>query len=179
MGLPAILFDDETMVAFDKPDGMPIVPDRRGPIRESLLGLIHAKWGAHVASVHRLDPDASGIFLCSKTKQALDFLSGQFQSKTVDNRYLALVAVLPAERAMDLTPPVVTREPDGGLPEVFTVDLPLDDDVHQVGRMRVCRNRVSRAGTFWCFFLVRVSSAYEPYAPDSCSSGRGRRARAQ
>ena len=141
MGLPAMIFDDETMVAFDKPDGMLVVPDKADKTREDLLGLIHAKLGDHVTSVHRLDPDASGIFLCAKTKPALDFLSGQFQSKTIENRYLALVAMLPAERAMDLTPPVVMREPDGGLPETFTVDLPLDEDKHQAGRMRVYRKR--------------------------------------
>jgi 23S rRNA-/tRNA-specific pseudouridylate synthase len=141
MGLPAIIFEDDAMVAFDKPDGMAVVPDKADRTRENLLGLIHSKLGAHVTSVHRLDPDASGIFLCAKTKPALDFLSGQFQSKTIDNRYLALVAMLPAERAMDLAPPVVERLPDGGLPDSFTVDLPLDEDSHQAGRMRVYRKR--------------------------------------
>jgi len=139
MGLPAIIFDDETMVAFDKPCGLHVVPDRLDQTRENLMGLVHEKLGPQVASVHRLDADTSGVFLCAKTKLALDFLSGQFQSKTVDKRSLALVALLPAERAMKLSTPVVARTADGGLPESFTVDLELGEDQHQQGRMRVLR----------------------------------------
>jgi 23S rRNA-/tRNA-specific pseudouridylate synthase len=152
------------MVAFDKPDGMAIVPDKADATRENLLGLIHASLGAHVASVHRVDPDTSGIFLCAKTKPALDFLSGQFQSKTIENRYLALVAMLPADRAMDLTPPVVMREPDGGLPEKFTVDLPLDEDKHQTGRMRVCRKRDTKP----CVTEFRVLERFGAFALFEC-----------
>lgn len=141
MGLPAIIFDDETMVAFDKPSGLLVAPDRWDKTRENLMGLVHAKMGHQVANVHRLDADTSGVFLCAKTKEALDFLSGQFQSKTVAKRYLALVALLPAERAMKLATPAVMRGVDGGLPESFTVDLALGEDEHQVGRMRVFRKR--------------------------------------
>jgi len=164
MGLPAIIFDDETMVAFDKPDGMLIVPDKADATREDLLGLIHSKLGAHVTNVHRVDPDTSGIFLCAKTKPALDFLSGQFQSKTIENRYLALVAILPPERAMDLTPPVVVRGPDGGLPEIFTVNLPLDEDIHQVGRMRVSRKREAKP----CVTEFRALERFGAFALFEC-----------
>jgi RluA family pseudouridine synthase len=129
------------MVAFDKPSGMLVAPDRWDKTRENLMGLVHAKMGHHVANVHRLDADTSGVLLCAKTKPALDFLSGQFQSKTVAKRYLALVALLPPERAMKLATPVVTREADGSLPENFTVDLALGEDETQPGRMRVFRKR--------------------------------------
>jgi len=139
MGLPAIIFDDETMVAFDKPCDMRVVADGQDPTRENLMGLVHEKFGAHVAGVHRLETDTSGVFLCAKTKPALDFLSGQFQAKTVDKRSLVLVALLPEEGAMKLSPPPVERTADGGLPDSFTVALALDEDQHQQGRMRVVR----------------------------------------
>lgn len=60
MGLPAIIFEDETMVAFDKPSGMLVAPDRWDKKRENLMGLVHEKLGHHVANVHRLDADTSG-----------------------------------------------------------------------------------------------------------------------
>jgi RluA family pseudouridine synthase len=145
MGLPTIIFEDETMVAFDKPSGMLVVPDRSAKTRENLLGLIHDKMGQHVANVHRLDADTSGVFLCAKTKQALDFLSGQFQGKTVVNRHLALITLLPPERAMKLTVPAVLREADGSLPERFTVDLALVEDDVNPGLMRVSRKHGSKA----------------------------------
>jgi len=141
VGLPTIIFEDETMVAFDKPSGMLVAPDRWDKTRENLMGLVHEKLGQNVANVHRLDADTSGVFLCAKTKPALDFLSGQFQSKTIAKKYLALVALLPPERAMKLATPVVVREADGSLPETFVVDLALGEDEHQLGRMRVFRKR--------------------------------------
>ena len=130
------------MLAFDKPGGLPVAPDRTTKGQETLMDLVRAKYGADVANVHRLDTEASGVLLCAKTKVALDFLSGQFQSKTADKRYLALVTVLPVERAMPAV--AALRSPDGGLPDTFTLDLPLVDDIRQPGKMRVGKGRGSR-----------------------------------
>ena len=158
MGLPAIIFDDETMIAFDKPCGLRVVADGLDPARENLMGLVREKLGQHVAGVHRLEADTSGVFLCAKTKPALDFLSGQFQSKTVDKRSLALVVLLPAERAMKLSPPVVSRTPDGGLPDSFMVELELGEDQHQQGRMRVVRKHSGKPSVTEFRMLERFGS---------------------
>lgn len=139
MPLPPVIFEDDTLVAFDKPAGMPIVPDRPASKRESLMPLVRAKFGETVANVHRVDPDTSGLVLCAKTKPALDFLSGQFQAKTATKKYFALVAILPVERALKSL--VSLRDAAGGLPEIFTVDVPLAEDEHQKGRMRVYTGR--------------------------------------
>jgi 23S rRNA pseudouridine1911/1915/1917 synthase len=147
MPLPPVIFEDETLVAFDKPSGMLVAPDRWDKQRENLMGLVHShpRYGHHVANVHRLDADTSGILLCTKTKPALDFVSGQFQGKTVDKIYHAFVAVLPPERAMKVVTPV--RDPAGGLPGAFTVDLALGEDERQPGRMRVFKGRGGKACT--------------------------------
>lgn len=129
------------MIAFDKPSGLLIAPDRWDKKKENLMGLVHAKMGHGVANVHRLDADTSGVVLCAKTKPALDFLSGQFQGRTAQKLYLALSVVLTEERAMKLPTPVVPRLPDGSLPEKFTVDLGLGEDEHHPGHMRVFRKR--------------------------------------
>jgi len=170
MGLPAIVFEDETMIAFDKPSGMLVAPDRWDKKRENLMGLVHDKMGHHVANVHRLDADTSGVFLCAKTKPALDFLSGQFQSKTVAKTYHALVALLPPERAMKLATPVVAREPDGSLPASFTVDLALGEDEHQLGRMRVFRKRGGKASVT----EFRVLERFGGFALFECKPLTGR-----
>ena len=141
MPLPTIIFEDDTLVAFDKPSGLLVAPDRWDKTRENLMGLVHAhpRFGRTVANVHRLDADTSGLLLCSKTKPALDFLSGQFQSKTVEKKYHAFVAVLPVENAMKVIAPV--RGPDGLLPDTFTIELALGADERQPGRMRVFKGR--------------------------------------
>jgi 23S rRNA-/tRNA-specific pseudouridylate synthase len=141
VALPPILYEDDFLIAFDKPSGLLIAPDRWDKTRENLMAMIHNKMGHHVANVHRLDADTSGIVLCAKTKPALDYLTGQFQGRTAQKRYLALSVVLPPERAMKLTGPIVERQPDGNLPENFTIDVGLGEDEQQPGRMRVFRKR--------------------------------------
>lgn len=143
MALPPILFEDDAMIAFDKPSGLLIAPDRWDKTRENLMDQVHAKLGHGVANVHRLDADTSGLLLCAKTKPALDFLSGQFQAKTVEKKYLAFAVVLPVERAMKVVAPV--RDAAGALPEMFTVELGLGEDERQPGRMRVFKGRGGKA----------------------------------
>ncbi|MEO6004052.1 MAG: pseudouridine synthase [Opitutus sp.] len=139
MPLPPILYEDDAMIAFDKPSGLLIAPDRWDKKRENLMALVHAKYGHGVANVHRLDADTSGLLLCAKTKPALDFLSGQFQGKTVKKTYHAFAVVLPVEAAMKVIAPV--RDAGGTLPDQFTVELALGEDERQPGRMRVFKGR--------------------------------------
>lgn len=143
MPLPPILFEDDAMIAFDKPSGLLIAPDRWNKQRENLMALVHARYGHGVANVHRLDADTSGVLLCARTKPALDFLSGQFQAKTVDKKYLALVVVLPVDEAMKVVKPV--RDEAGVLPDSFQLDLALGEDERQPGRMRVFKGRGGKA----------------------------------
>ena len=93
--LPPVIFEDDCLIAFDKPSGLLIAPDRwdRSPV--NLLGLVLEKLGPGWANVHRIDAAASGLVLFAKTKPALDFVSGQFQSKTVENSYEAIVVGAP------------------------------------------------------------------------------------
>ena len=141
MPLPPVIFEDDSLVAFDKPSGLLVAPDRWDKQRENLMALVHAhpRYGRTVANVHRLDADTSGVLLCAKTKPALDFLSGQFQSKTVRKVYHALTVVLPPEQAMKVVAPV--RDAAGTLPDAFTVELALGEDERQKGRMRVFKGR--------------------------------------
>lgn len=141
MPLPPVIFEDDSLLAFDKPDGLAVTPDGQDRSRESLMAGVHARFGKQLAPVHRLETDMSGLLLCAKTKPALDFTSGQFQAKTVVKVYHALVVILPAERAMKLA----VRTPEGGLVETFAVDLGLGPDQHQPGRMRVIKGRAGKA----------------------------------
>jgi 23S rRNA pseudouridine1911/1915/1917 synthase len=136
---PDILFEDDFLVAFDKPSGLPVVSDRRGGAQATLMGRVRERFGQSTANVHRLDAETSGIVLCAKTKPALDFLSGQFQSKTVRKMYNALVALSAAEGAEATRD--FARDPAGVLPPEFSVDLAIGEDEQVAGRMRVFRKR--------------------------------------
>lgn len=126
--LPPIVFEDEAAIAFDKPSGLLIAPDRWNKTRENLMGLVHERMGHGVANVHRIDADTSGLVLCAKTKPALDFLSGQFQSKTVGKIYHALVVGAPAL-------------------DEYTVDFVLKEDDAAPGRMCVVKKHGKAAVT--------------------------------
>ena len=144
MSLPPILHEDDVLIAFDKPGGLPVVPARRGKSQPSLMALVHDQFGPSVANVHRLDDDTSGVLLCAKTKPALDYLSGQFQGKTAAKTYHALVVVLQPEEVMLTSAPAPVRTPEGTVPEAFTLELPLDDDELSPGRMRLAKKRGGR-----------------------------------
>lgn len=126
--LPPIVFEDEAAIAFDKPSGLLIAPDRWDKSRTNLMGLVHDAMGHGVANVHRIDADTSGLVLCAKTKPALDFLSGQFQAKTVEKTYHALVVGAPAQ-------------------DVFSVDFVLKEDDAAPGRMCVVKRHGKAAVT--------------------------------
>lgn len=118
--LPPVIYEDDHLIAFDKPSGLLVAPDRWDKSRVNLMGLVHDRMGPGVANVHRIDADTSGLVLCAKTKPALDFLSGQFQAKTVTKVYEALTAGLPAL-------------------DRYTVDFVLKEDEARPGRMCVVK----------------------------------------
>ena len=168
MPLPPVIFEDDTLIAFDKPSGMLVAPDRWDKQRENLMGLVHDKMGHGVANVHRLDADTSGLLLCAKSKTALDFLSGQFQSKTVEKKYHAFVVVLPAEHAMKVIAPI--RDAAGALPDAFSVDLSLGEDERQKGRMRVFKGRGGKE----CLSEFRALEKFGRFAFVECRPHTGR-----
>ncbi|HWA27724.1 MAG TPA: RluA family pseudouridine synthase [Lacunisphaera sp.] len=118
--LPPVIFEDESLVAFDKPAGMAVAAERGQAPGAHLMHAVQERMGRDVTLVHRIDTEASGLVLCAKTKAALDFLSGQFQAKTVIKRYEALTAGIPARVE-------------------FTVDLVLKEDEARPGVMCVVK----------------------------------------
>ena len=126
--LPPVVFEDDALIAFDKPSGLPVSPDPRARASVCLMALVQEKFGTGLANVHRVDAEASGLVLCTKTKQALDFVSGQFQSKTVENYYEALVVGSPES-------------------DTFSVDLVLKEDEAAPERMCVVKKHGKAAQT--------------------------------
>lgn len=151
LSLPPVIFEDDTLVAFDKPSGLPIAPDRRGRSPVSLLGLVRERMGAGVANVHRIDDEASGLVLCAKTKPALDFLSGQFQSKTVDAVYQALTVGAP-------------------MLDAGTMEFVLKEDEAAPGRMCVVKRHGQAAVTEF-----KVLGRFGRFACLECRPRTGRR----
>jgi 23S rRNA pseudouridine1911/1915/1917 synthase len=168
VNFPDILFEDDYLVAFDKPSGLAVAAERRGRSRPTLMGLVRDRFGPSVANVHRIDAETSGVVLCAKTKPALDFLSGQFQSKTVGKTHHALVALLARGPAAD--PGFTARDGSGALPAEFSIDLALGEDERDPARVRVYRKRGGRPS----FTEVRVLEDFGRFAWVECRPLTGR-----
>jgi 23S rRNA-/tRNA-specific pseudouridylate synthase len=169
MPIPPVIHEDDTLIAFDKPSGMLVAPDRWDKKRENLMGLVHDKMGHGVANVHRLDADTSGILLCTKEKAALDFVSGQFQSKTVKKIYHALCVGTPAAELFVRSDDPDDAPPEGLADDEFFVDRDLIDDEDNPGRMRTVRKHGKASQT-----VVKVLERFGGFTFVECRPVTGR-----
>ncbi len=95
----ATVFEDDAILAFDKPAGMPVQPLTRTEISTLMNGVVArhpecAPLGDRplmAGAVHRIDADTSGLVLVARTAQAFADLRAQFAAQSVEKTYLALV----------------------------------------------------------------------------------------
>jgi RluA family pseudouridine synthase len=95
--LPPAIYEDDDLLAFDKPSGLLVAPDHWDKGLEYLMRLVHEHWSPAVANAHRLDRDTSGVLLCAKTPEALRRVCEAFDEHRVAKTYLALTRSVPPE----------------------------------------------------------------------------------
>lgn len=134
--LPPILFEDDSFIAFDKPSGLLVAPDRWDKERENLADMIHAKLSPNFFNVHRLDRDTSGVILVAKTKKALDAASDLFHSREVQKQYVAIAHGLPKEEKGTIRMPIVEDEERPGKMKTVRHGKPAVTDFEVVERWR-------------------------------------------
>ena len=101
----SILYEDEDLIAIDKPPGLVVHPapgHASGTLVNALLHHVRDLAGIggerRPGIVHRLDRDTSGVLLVAKTDRAHQLLSRQIRQRTMKKEYLALVAGIPKVR---------------------------------------------------------------------------------
>jgi 23S rRNA pseudouridine1911/1915/1917 synthase len=125
-----VLYEDESLIAVDKPAGMlthPAAHVHSGTLVNALLGRVPLALegedfgveGYRPGIVHRLDQDTSGVIVVAKTREAHSRLSKAFADRRTKKEYLAItVGVPPLEVAVDASigrhPTVKTRMAVGG-----------------------------------------------------------------
>ncbi len=80
---PQIIFEDDALIVFSKPSGMPVSPAMNSNEKISLCEWVHNKINPNFFNVHRIDAETSGIVLFAKNKEILKKLAMQFESKEV------------------------------------------------------------------------------------------------
>ncbi|MBA2367964.1 MAG: RluA family pseudouridine synthase [Candidatus Protochlamydia sp.] len=78
-----ILFEDDVILAYDKPSGLACEP-------KEILTLTKS-YHSSLSLVHRLDRYTTGVLLLSKNRETLDYLVGQFKELQVKKTYQAIV----------------------------------------------------------------------------------------
>ncbi len=136
--IPA-LFEDDHLLALDKPAGLLTSPDRYDAQRPNLMKLLHAgiargtAWArtrglTYLMNAHRLDFETSGVILLAKNKAALVALANLFGTEKPHKEYLALVHGAPVKPA-------------------FAVDAKLAPHPVKTGLIRVDEKNGKRAKT--------------------------------
>ena len=98
-GRLSCVFEDDVLLAFDKPAGMPVQPLS---CRETgtLMNAVVARYPEcrvlgdsplMAGALHRIDADTSGLVLVARNADAFANLRAQFAAQTVKKTYLALV----------------------------------------------------------------------------------------
>jgi RluA family pseudouridine synthase len=108
-----VLFEDEHLLALDKPSGLLTSPDRYDPNRPNLMKLLHAgiaeskPWARerglnYLSNAHRLDFETSGVILLAKNKEVLVQLADLFGAEKPAKKYVALVQGTPIEDEFEI-----------------------------------------------------------------------------
>ncbi|MFN5760655.1 MAG: pseudouridine synthase, partial [Sphingobacteriales bacterium] len=66
---PKIIYEDDAIIALNKPSGMLTIPDRFDPKLPSLKIWLKERFG-EIFIIHRIDRDTSGIVLFAKNESA-------------------------------------------------------------------------------------------------------------
>jgi 23S rRNA pseudouridine1911/1915/1917 synthase len=83
------IYEDEDLVAINKPAGMLSVPDRMQS-EDSLKDILQRKY-EKIFVVHRLDKETSGVIVFAKNEESHKFLSQQFENRETVKFYAGIV----------------------------------------------------------------------------------------
>jgi RluA family pseudouridine synthase len=135
----AVVYEDDHLLAINKPPRLLTSPDRYDPERPNLMRLLHEGIAAgkpwakernltYLSNAHRLDFETSGVLLLAKDKPTLVWLANLFGTDKPLKEYVALVQGTPLE-------------------EQFEVDAPIGPHPTSVGLMRIDPKRGKKSRT--------------------------------
>lgn len=85
-----VLYEDEAIICFDKPAGLPTQPTL-DEARQNLYALAKKQMNSYLGMHHRLDRDTSGVLLFTREPKYNAFIADQFKSHKCGKVYVALV----------------------------------------------------------------------------------------
>lgn len=86
-----LVYEDDFLIAADKPVGLSTIPERLEPQGDCLRRRLETQLGRELWVVHRLDKEVSGLILFAKTAAAHRFLNQELEHRRAEKTYQALV----------------------------------------------------------------------------------------
>jgi tRNA pseudouridine32 synthase / 23S rRNA pseudouridine746 synthase len=105
------LYEDESLVAIDKPAGLLSVPGRGEANRDCVAARVQAEVPDALV-VHRLDQATSGVMLFARGAATQRALSSAFAERRVAKRYAAVVHGLVHDNDGEIDLPLITDWPN-------------------------------------------------------------------
>lgn len=120
-----VMFEDEHTLIVNKPAGIHVHPVKKSDSASLLNGLYYyyksrGETIPKLRLVHRLDTGTSGVLLVSKTLRAHEHYSSQFEERTVEKQYLAVVTGNFQHDQITISDPLSTEKNKEG--RYFTTD---------------------------------------------------------
>jgi tRNA pseudouridine32 synthase/23S rRNA pseudouridine746 synthase len=103
-GVVPILYQDDWLIAVNKPAALLSVPGRYLDRQDSVLSRLRLLVQPELWAVHRLDQETSGILLLARDRHTYRQLAQQFEQRQVNKRYIAILtgSVQPELGVIDL-----------------------------------------------------------------------------
>ena len=86
-----ILYEDEALIAINKPIGILVHRTRISEDKQFVLQLLRNQIGYRIYPIHRLDRATSGVLIFGKNKEGAGLLSQQFRDKKIEKQYLGII----------------------------------------------------------------------------------------
>ena len=112
-----ILYQDESIIAINKPSGLLSIPDRSGS--DGSLKQLLQQQSVKIYTVHRLDKETSGVIVFAKTEEAHKYFSQQFETRETNKIYNGLVIGIPAITSGTINEPLAEHPRKKGMMTIY------------------------------------------------------------
>jgi len=106
-----IIYQDEYILALNKPSGLLSVPGNTEQKKDSLATRVQQRF-PEALTVHRLDMCTSGIILMALGKESHRRLNKMFEQRKIEKRYLAIVDGIPEPMIGEINLPLIADWPN-------------------------------------------------------------------
>ena len=150
-----ILYQDEIIVAVDKPAGQMVTPPaNKKPDDQITMKILRDQIGSRVHPIHRLDRPTSGVLLFSTNKDAARKLHAAFENHEVTKTYWAIVSGQPSWKKRTSHEPLKKDDSLKSLPaqtefrviELLNHNLSLIEAKPKTGRFHQIRRHLLHLG---------------------------------